>query len=65
MENKKNKKRWLDIVLIVGICVLIAFVVVTSIVINNKRKDLDNLEQQIEQMENSSQEQENLAEISL
>lgn len=65
MENKKNKKRWLDIVLIVGICVLIAFVVVTSIVINNKRKDLDNLEQQIEQMENSSQDQENLAEISL
>lgn len=65
MENKKNKKRWLDIVLIVGICVLIAFVVVTSIVINNKRKDLDNLEQQIEQMENSSREQENLAEISL
>ena len=65
MENKKNKKRWLDIVLIVGICVLIAFVVVTSIVINNKRKDLDNLEQQIEQMENSSQEQENLTEISL
>ena len=49
-KKQKNKEKTLDILLIIGLIILIAFVIITSIVINKKKKDLDDLNDDIEKL---------------
>lgn len=49
--NKKNKSRFKNIFLYGGLGLLIAFVVITSIVLNYKNKQLENLNNKNSQME--------------
>ncbi len=55
-EKKKNKRKILDIFLIIGLILLIAFVIVTSIVINKKKKDLDDLNDNIDKLPSQEEE---------
>lgn len=55
-EKKKNKRKILDIFLIIGLILLIAFVIVTSIVINKKKKDLNDLNDNIDKLPSQEEE---------
>lgn len=43
-KNKNKKRKIIDISLIIGLIVLIIFVIITSVVINKKKQDLNDLQ---------------------
>ncbi len=57
MEDKK-KKRLINILIGVGLCVLILFVVITTIVINYKQQELEEIKDKNDQIKDEQADEE-------